>query len=99
MIWNADWGGDRDTRRSVSAGVITRRDHCLKVWTKKQQVVALPSAESEPYAAVKTASEERSGSKAITKDLGISCRLSLHLDASAMMCLVNRRGLDDGEAC
>ena len=31
--------------------------HCLKVWTKKQQVVALSSAESELHAAVKTASE------------------------------------------
>ena len=31
--------------------------HCLKVWTQKQQVVALSSAESELYAAVKTASE------------------------------------------
>ena len=45
--WAADWGGDRATRRSVSAGVITRGDHCLKVWTKKQQVVALSSAENE----------------------------------------------------
>ena len=31
--------------------------HCLKVWTKKQQVVSLSTAESELYAAVKTASE------------------------------------------
>ena len=29
----------------------------FKVWTKKQQVVSLSSAESELYAAVKTASE------------------------------------------
>ena len=36
---DADWGGDRATRRSVSAGVITRGDHYLKVWTMKQQVV------------------------------------------------------------
>ena len=39
--------------------------HCLKVWTKKQQVVSLSSAERE----------------------------LLHLDASATMGLVNRRGL------
>ena len=45
------------TRRSVSAGVIMRGGHCLEVWTKKQQVVSLSSAESELYAAVKTASE------------------------------------------
>ena len=31
-----------------------RGAHCLKVWTKKQQVVALSSAESELYAAVKS---------------------------------------------
>ena len=28
---DADWGGDRPTRRSVSAGVIMRGGHCLKV--------------------------------------------------------------------
>ena len=77
---------------SVSAGVITRGDHRLKVWTKKQQVVALSSAESELYSAVKTASEGL-GIQSVAKDLGISCRLNLHLDASATMCLVNRRGL------
>ena len=37
--------------------VIMRGGHCLKVWTKKQQVVSLSSAESELYAAVKTATE------------------------------------------
>ena len=63
----------------------------LKVWTKKQQVVALSSAESEPFAAVKTASEGL-GIQCVARDLGISCRLNLHLDASATMCLVNRRG-------
>ena len=38
---DADWGGDKATRRSVSAGVVTRGGHCLKVWTKKQQVVSV----------------------------------------------------------
>ena len=46
---DADWGGDRATRRSVSAGVAMRGGHCLKVWTKKQQVVSLSSAERELY--------------------------------------------------
>ena len=57
------------------------------MWTKKKQVVAL-----FVYAAVKTASEGL-GIQSVAKDLGISCRLNLHLDASATMCLVNRRGL------
>ena len=53
---DADWRGDKATRRWLSAGVI-RGGHRLKVWTKKQQVVSLSSAESELYAAVKTGSE------------------------------------------
>ena len=89
---DADWESDKATRRPVSGGVIMRGGHCLKVWTKKQQVVTLSSAESELYAAVKTASEGL-GVKSVAKNLGISCRLNLHLDASATMGLVNRRGL------
>ena len=70
---DADWRGDKATRRFVSAGVIMRGGHCLKVWTKKQQVVSLSSAESELYAAVKTASEGL-GIQSVAKDLGITCR-------------------------
>ena len=89
---DADWESDKATRRSVSAGVIMRGGHCLKRWTKKQQVVSLSSAESELYAAVKAASEGL-GVQSLAKDLGMTCGLNLHLDASATMCLVSRRGL------
>ena len=44
---DADWRGDKATRRTVSAGVIMRGGHFLKVWTKKQPVVSLSSAESD----------------------------------------------------
>ena len=88
---HAEWGGDKATRRSVSGGVIMRGGHCLKVWTKKQQVVSLSSAESELYAAVKTASEGL-GAQSVAKDLGILCG-HLHLNASVTTGLVNRRGL------
>ena len=44
---DAEWSGDRTARRSVSAGVIMRDEHCLNVWTKKQQVVSLSTAESD----------------------------------------------------
>ena len=40
-------------------------------------------AESELYAAVKTASEGL-GVQSVAKDLGILCGLNLHLDASAL---------------
>ena len=32
------------------------------------------------------------GIRSVARNLGISCRLNLHLDALASMCLVNRRG-------
>ena len=75
-----------------------KKDHHLseatvsKCGPRKQQVVALSPAESEPYAAVKTASEGL-GIPSVARDQGISCRLNLHLDASATTSLVNRRGL------
>ena len=93
---DADEGGDKVTRRSVAGGVIMSGGHCLKVWTKKQQVVSLSTADSELYASVKTASEGL-GIQSVAKDLGIACGLSLHLDATATMCLVNRRGLGKAE--
>ena len=61
-------------------------------------MVALSSAESELFAAVKSASEGL-GIQSVAKDLGISCGLNLHLDASATMCLVNRRGLGKAKHC
>ena len=69
-----------------------RGEHCLKVWTKKQQLVSLSTADTELYTAVKTATEGR-GIQSLAKDLGMVCKLNQHLDASATMCLVNRRGL------
>ena len=56
--------------------VIMRGGHCLKTWTKKQQVVLLSSAESELYAAVKAASEGL-GVQSLAKDLGMTCGLNL----------------------
>ena len=90
---DADWGGDKATRRSVSAWVIMRVGHCLlNVWTEKHQVVSLSPAESELHAAFNTASEGL-GIQSVANDLGKTCGLNLRLDASATMCLVNRRGL------
>ena len=93
---DANWSGDRTIRWSVLAGVIMRGEHCLKVWTKKQQLLSLSTAESELYAAVKTASEGL-GIQSLAKDLEIECKLNPHLDASGTMCLVGRWGVGQGE--
>ena len=66
-----------------------RGGHRLKVWTKKQLVVSLSTAEGET---VRTTSEGL-GIQNVTKDLGIVCGLNVHCDAPATMCLVNRSGL------
>ena len=55
--------------------------HCLKVWTRARL-----------YAAVRAASEGL-GIQSAAMDLGVECRLTLHLDASATIGLVNRTGL------
>ena len=39
---DANWSGDRTIRWSVLAGVIIRGEHCLKVWTKKQELCHCP---------------------------------------------------------
>ena len=82
-------------RRQGHSEISLRRGHHERrplSQAKKQQVVSLSSAESELYAAVKTASEGL-GVQSVAKDLGMLCGLNLHLDASATMGLVNRRGL------
>ena len=66
---DADWGGDKATRRTVSAEIVMRGGHCFKKWTKKRQVVSLSSAESELHAAVKAAPEGL-GIQSVAKDLG-----------------------------
>ena len=80
------------TRRSVSAGVLMRGGHCLKAWAKKQQVVALSSAESELYAGVKTAAEGL-GLTNLARDMGFQSDASLRLDSSTALCLASRKGL------
>ena len=55
-----------------------RGGHCLEVWTKKQQVVSLSSAESELHAAAKAASQGL-GIQSVAKDMGIECKLTQHL--------------------
>ena len=69
-----------------------RGRHCIKTWCKKQQVIALSSAESELYAAVKTAVETM-GVQAIGDDIGYKLDVHLYLDSSAALSLISKEGL------
>ena len=89
---DADWAGDKATRRSVSGGCLMMGKHCVKSWAKKQQVVALSSAESELYAGLRAATEGL-GIQAIGKDLGRQVDVELYMDSSAALSLLSRKGL------
>ena len=64
----------------------------IKTWSKTQAVVALSSAEAELYGAVKGACEGL-GSASLREDLGRRGGLQLHMDASAAMGIIERKGV------
>lgn len=49
---DADWAGDKVTRKSTIGGCIMIGRHAIKIWSKIQAVIALSSCESELYAFV-----------------------------------------------
>lgn len=66
--------------------------HCIKAWSKTQKTVARSSAESELYAIVK-ASCEGLGAMTLMKDLGSEVKVRVHVDASAAIGIIERRGI------
>ena len=69
-----------------------RGQHVIKSWSKRQQVIALSSAEAELYAGLRTASEAL-GMKALVEDLGDQGDVELLLDATAALAIMSREGL------
>ena len=65
---------------------------CIKSWSKTQNTVAQSSAEAELIATVKGATEAI-GVLSLAKDLGIECSIRMHIDASAALGIVERRGV------
>ena len=89
---DANWAGCKKTRKSTSGGVVTRGKHLIKAWSRNQNIVALSSAESEFHATFKAAVE---GIGIITqaKSFGDECRIRLHVDASAALGVIQRKGI------
>ena len=73
-----------------------RGGQCLKVWAKRQQVMVLSTAESELWAAVKSASESL-GIQSTAKDMGIKCWLNMHLGVASTLRFLSRIGLGKAE--
>ena len=55
IFTDADWAGNRRSRKSMSEGVATIGGHCIKAWSKTQAAPAKSSAESELYSVVEGA--------------------------------------------
>ena len=55
-IADADWAGDRQSRKSVSGGMILHGKHLIEAWTKQQCIVA-STAEADMYALNRTATD------------------------------------------
>ena len=89
---DADYAGDRSSRKSTSGGLILHGRHLLKSWSSNQSVIALSSGESELYALVKGFSWSL-GCQSMCKDFGVSLGLKIGTDSSAAKALTERKGL------
>ena len=93
---DADWVGDRQSRKSVSGCMILHGKHLIKALTKQQSIVATSTAEAELYAGNRAATESM-GVQAFAKDLGSVDPIRLHIDSSAALSIISRTGLGKAE--
>ena len=82
---DADWAGDKEMRKSSSAGVSLVERHFLKAYTRKQEIIARGSAEAEMCAAALGASGAK-GVPSMMRDLGFTVKI----DAQATEHIVHR---------
>ena len=93
---DADWAGDRQSRKSVSGGMILHGKHQIKAWTKQQSIVATSTAEAELYAGNRAGTESM-GVQAFAKDLGRVVPIRLHIDSSSTV-HNKQNGLGQGQS-
>ena len=89
---DSNWAGCHPSRKSRSGGAIMYGPCCIKSWSKMHNTVAQSSAEAELIATVKGATEAI-GVLSLAKDLGIEFSIRMHIDASAALGIVERRGV------
>ena len=92
VFTDADWAGDKLSRKSTSGGLIQMGNHCIKSWSSTQTVIALSSGESEFYAIVKGATQAL-GTQSFLRDLGYEFKVKIFTDASTGKSIASRRGL------
>ena len=88
---DSDWAGCKRTRISVSGGVVRLGESMIKCWSKDQHNLAKSSGEAELYAA-NLGGEQAIGVQTIMRELGHEMSIVVHIDSSAALAVVNRKG-------
>ena len=88
---DADWAGDKDSRKSTTGGCVVLGSHLLKGWAKTQSLIALSSAEGELYATFRAASETL-GIMSMARDMGYKLKGQILGDANAALRIIHRKG-------
>ena len=89
---DADWAGEKRTRKSTSAGHLLVDSSLLGSFSRRQSVIALASGESEYYAGVSGVAE----GLMLQDVLGFfefQLKIELYMDASAARGIANRQGV------
>ena len=90
---DSNWAGCHTSRKSTSGGTASLGVHFIKTWPKTQSIVAKSSGEAELYGVIR-GSTEGLGMSSLLKDFGVEdIQVRLHVDASAAIGMVERRGL------
>ena len=92
VFTDSDWAGCKETRKSSSAGVLMLGRHTVKIYTRKQKVIAKSSAEAELCAAALGASEAKEV-QSVMCDLGCAVEPVLVIDARATEHILHRQGI------
>jgi hypothetical protein len=92
VFTDANWAGCKASRKSTSGGAILLGSHVVRTWSKTQNTIAQSSAESELLAIVRAATEAL-GMMSLAADLGINLTARIHVDASAALGILERRGV------
>ena len=93
VISDSDWATDRESRQSVSCGVIMVNGNLVHFQSKRQKSVALSSCEAETIAATSILSEGVFLKGLLERILGVEPRLVLFSDSSSSRQLIARKGL------
>lgn len=92
MLTDANWAGCRTASKSKSGGAILLGRGCVETWSKTRRTIAQSFAESEWLASVRGAAEAI-GFIALAKGVRIEFTACLHIDASAALGILKRKGV------